>query len=136
MPGEWMVQTALLRSTRLNNAHNGKRLGQALFKILKRVGVQILELNFEHAVLDPVQKANHICRYWGEELYEDAMTHAEEMVSLLFVVSTKNTIMRCTVVVHQNLPKRRHQLEGAASFRSSCMNYRMMKMTPLHQLPH
>jgi hypothetical protein len=38
-PHEWKVQTALLGFTRLNNAHNGKRLGQALFKLVKRVGI-------------------------------------------------------------------------------------------------
>lgn len=37
--GVWSVQSALLGFTRLNNAHNGVRLGQALFKLVKRVGI-------------------------------------------------------------------------------------------------
>jgi hypothetical protein len=37
--GVWTVQSALLGFTRLNNSHNGKRLGQALYKVVKRVGV-------------------------------------------------------------------------------------------------
>ena len=34
----WECKNALLGFTRLNNAHNGKRLGGALFKVLDRVG--------------------------------------------------------------------------------------------------
>ena len=30
----------LLGFTRLNSAHNGKRLGQALFKVLTRLGIE------------------------------------------------------------------------------------------------
>ncbi|GBE78338.1 hypothetical protein SCP_0112230 [Sparassis crispa] len=37
--GVWSIQTALLGFTQLNNAHNGKRLGQALYKIALRVGI-------------------------------------------------------------------------------------------------
>ena len=39
-PLHWELKNTLLGFTRLNNAHNGKRLGQALFKILKRVGIE------------------------------------------------------------------------------------------------
>jgi hypothetical protein len=38
-PGIWEVQSALLGFTRLNSAHNGKRLGGALFKIVDRLGI-------------------------------------------------------------------------------------------------
>jgi hypothetical protein len=38
-PKVWTLKSALLGFTRLNNAHNGKRLGQALFKIVDRVGI-------------------------------------------------------------------------------------------------
>jgi hypothetical protein len=38
-PGVWEVQSALLGFTRLNNSHNGKRLGGALFKIVDRLGI-------------------------------------------------------------------------------------------------
>lgn len=34
----WSLQTALLGFVQLNNAHNGVRLGQALYKVVKRVG--------------------------------------------------------------------------------------------------
>ena len=35
--GKWQIQSALLGFTQLNNAHNGIRLGQALFKIVLRL---------------------------------------------------------------------------------------------------
>jgi hypothetical protein len=37
--GKWKLLTALLGFTQLNNAHNGMRLGQALFKIVCRVKI-------------------------------------------------------------------------------------------------
>jgi hypothetical protein len=39
-PAVWVLQEAILGFTRLNNAHNGVRLGQALFKIIKHLGIQ------------------------------------------------------------------------------------------------
>jgi hypothetical protein len=39
-PGVWTLQEAILGFTRLNNAHHGIRLGQALFKIVKRIGIE------------------------------------------------------------------------------------------------
>jgi hypothetical protein len=38
-PGLWELKSGLLGFTQVNNAHNGVRLGQALFKIIKRVGI-------------------------------------------------------------------------------------------------
>jgi len=38
-PTQWECKSALLGFTKVNNAHNGKRLGSALFKVLDRVGV-------------------------------------------------------------------------------------------------
>ncbi|KAG6895297.1 hypothetical protein C0992_002089, partial [Termitomyces sp. T32_za158] len=38
-PREWETQTALLGFVRLNNAHNGRRLGKALFKVASRLGI-------------------------------------------------------------------------------------------------
>lgn len=38
-PGVWKLQSALLGFTRMNSAHNGVRLGRALYKIAKRVGI-------------------------------------------------------------------------------------------------
>jgi hypothetical protein len=35
----WELQCAVLGFTQLNNSHNGQRLGQALFKIVDRVGI-------------------------------------------------------------------------------------------------
>jgi len=40
MLGKWELKSALIGFTRLNNAHNGERLGQALFKIVKRLGIE------------------------------------------------------------------------------------------------
>lgn len=37
--GVWEIRSALLGFTRLNNAHNGRRLGGALFKIVDRLGI-------------------------------------------------------------------------------------------------
>jgi len=39
-PTKWELKSAIIGFTRLNNAHNGVRLGQALFKIIKRVGLE------------------------------------------------------------------------------------------------
>lgn len=36
---QWELGSALLGFTQLNNAHNGVRLGQALFKIVDRLGI-------------------------------------------------------------------------------------------------
>ena len=38
-PTVWELKSALLGFTKLNNAHNGKRLGGALFKVLDRIGI-------------------------------------------------------------------------------------------------
>ena len=35
----WELKSALLGFIRINNAHSGERLGQALFKVLQRVGI-------------------------------------------------------------------------------------------------
>lgn len=40
IPGKWELKSALIGFTRLNNAHNGERLGQALLKIVKRVRIE------------------------------------------------------------------------------------------------
>lgn len=46
-PGVWELHSALLGFIRLNNAHNGKRLGGALFKIVERLGIA-------HQVFKPI----------------------------------------------------------------------------------
>ena len=38
-PTVWKLESALLGFTCLNNAHNGRRLGQALFKIVEHAGI-------------------------------------------------------------------------------------------------
>jgi hypothetical protein len=38
-PTDWDLSSALIGFTRLNNAHVGVRLGQALFKVIKRLGI-------------------------------------------------------------------------------------------------
>jgi len=38
-PGEWTVEQALLGFTQMNTAHNGARLGQALYKLCNRVRI-------------------------------------------------------------------------------------------------
>jgi len=52
MAGVWKKQSALLSFTWLNNAHNGKCLGQALFKIAACVGIEhkvnIVSPPFQH----------------------------------------------------------------------------------------
>lgn len=37
---KWELKSGLIGFTRLNNAHNGERLGQALFKVIIRVGIE------------------------------------------------------------------------------------------------
>jgi hypothetical protein len=39
-PTTWELSSALIGFTRLNNAHIGARLGQALFKVIKRAGIE------------------------------------------------------------------------------------------------
>ena len=38
-PGEWTVEQALLGFVQMNTAHNGARLGQALYKVCNRVQI-------------------------------------------------------------------------------------------------
>jgi hypothetical protein len=40
IPTKWELKSNLLGFTRVSNAHNGERLGQVLFKVIKRVGVE------------------------------------------------------------------------------------------------
>jgi len=40
MPAKWELKSALISFTWLNNAHNGKQLRQALFKVIKRMGIE------------------------------------------------------------------------------------------------
>jgi len=37
---QWQLKSALIGFTRVNNAHNGERLGQVLFQIIKRIGIE------------------------------------------------------------------------------------------------
>ena len=39
-PREWELKSGLLGFTHVSNAHNGQRLGQVLFKIFERVGIE------------------------------------------------------------------------------------------------
>ena len=39
IPAQWEHKTTILGFTQVNNAHNGQRLGQALFKICRHVGI-------------------------------------------------------------------------------------------------
>jgi hypothetical protein len=39
-PTSWELKSALIGFTRLNNAHSGEQLGQALFKVVKRMGIE------------------------------------------------------------------------------------------------
>ena len=39
-PTQWQLKTGLLGFTQVNNAHNGVRLGQILFKVIQRVGIE------------------------------------------------------------------------------------------------
>jgi hypothetical protein len=48
-PAKWELKSALIGFTWLNNAHNSKQLGQALFKIIEHVG---LEHKINKCVLD------------------------------------------------------------------------------------
>ncbi|KIK91763.1 hypothetical protein PAXRUDRAFT_148775, partial [Paxillus rubicundulus Ve08.2h10] len=38
-PGSWELECVVLSFTQMNSAHNGPRLGQALFKICDRLGI-------------------------------------------------------------------------------------------------
>lgn len=56
-PRAWTLQTSLLGFIQLNNAHNGVRLGQALFKVVQRAGIS-------HKVRDmPFLPFHHLIAY-------------------------------------------------------------------------
>lgn len=38
-PGQWVKQTALFGFVRMNSAHNGRRLGKALYKVAARLHI-------------------------------------------------------------------------------------------------
>jgi hypothetical protein len=46
---KWELKNALIGFTQLNNAHSGERLGQALFKIIKWVGIE-LKVSVSHTI--------------------------------------------------------------------------------------
>lgn len=52
-PNKWALQNTLFGFTSMNTAHNGKRLGQALFKTCERLGivekVNIYKLEYNEA---------------------------------------------------------------------------------------
>ena len=56
--GLWELKSSLLGFTQVNNAHNGERLGQALFKIIKRLGIaeKVQQINvmslMTHSLID------------------------------------------------------------------------------------
>ena len=50
-PTVWECKSALLGFTKVNNAHNGKRLGGALFKVLDQVGIAHKVSKFSIAIL-------------------------------------------------------------------------------------
>jgi hypothetical protein len=50
-PTKWELKSALLGFTRISNAHNGERLGQALYKVLKRVGIEHKVCHFHDVLL-------------------------------------------------------------------------------------
>jgi hypothetical protein len=61
-PAQWEHKTALLGFTRVNNAHSGERLGQALFKICGRVGIlhKVQQSSFTGHRLSSPSKIGHI----------------------------------------------------------------------------
>jgi hypothetical protein len=53
-PGNWKLESALFGFTRLNNAHNGRRLGGALFRIVDRLGIahKVVEIKGLYSLCD------------------------------------------------------------------------------------
>lgn len=49
-PGIWRLRMGLLGFVQINNSHSGLRLGQVLFKVLKRV-----------RICDKVRLASNLC---------------------------------------------------------------------------
>lgn len=39
VPGKWKMESALFGFTQMNTAHDGARLGRALYRIVKRLGI-------------------------------------------------------------------------------------------------
>ena len=42
-----------------------------------------LKLTYSTLVLDPTQKANHVKKHWGKDLYAQTIKEAEDIVSLV-----------------------------------------------------
>ena len=63
-PGVWKLESALLGFTKLNNSHNGQRLGQTLFKIVDRL--EITNKVSIHKLLVSSFSANiYLCVDWA-----------------------------------------------------------------------
>ena len=61
-PTVWECKSALLGFTKVNNAHNGKRLGGALFKVLDRVGIahKVFSFPFRLPVVYIIFQLGHV----------------------------------------------------------------------------
>lgn len=63
-PVTWEFWSALFGFTKLNNVHNGKRLGGALFKIVERLGIAhkvFKNINGTRCILI---RADQLCHLW------------------------------------------------------------------------
>jgi hypothetical protein len=65
--GKWQVHTALIGFTQLNNAHNGEHLGQALFKIVARIGIAhkvstslLVHMASRDESIGPIDRTHHL----------------------------------------------------------------------------
>lgn len=74
IPGQWELKSGLIGFTQLNNAHNGERLGQALFKVIRRVGI---EHKVSEAMLSTSHQANQglYCKGWPCHLRQCEQQH-------------------------------------------------------------
>jgi hypothetical protein len=57
-PTSWDLKSTLIGFTCLNSAHNGQRLGHALFKIIRHMGIQ-QKVSVSNAINDPSTTGPH-----------------------------------------------------------------------------
>lgn len=59
-----------------------KTAGSDVYVLAMRrsIMLQCRDIITSFAVLDPVQKANHIRKFWGHHMYDEVIQHAEELV--------------------------------------------------------
>ncbi|KAF8484310.1 hypothetical protein JB92DRAFT_3131662 [Gautieria morchelliformis] len=87
-PGSWEVQSALFGFTKLNNAHNGKWLGGALFRIIDRLII------IHKALIETHLKAPHYNPAHPDEHMPDTDDVVRDEVGLIQAIAERSSAKR------------------------------------------